>query len=66
VPDAHAALLQSPCLLRVADAHTDLPGRNALEQLVHDGLAELAAGSGDDDHDNLRRLRMVEASTVNR
>jgi len=35
-------------------SHTDLVGGDVLKQPLRDRLAELAAGSGDDDHTALR------------
>ena len=48
--DADAPPGEFLCFLRIADAHADLPGRDECEQSPGDGLAELAGGSGDDDH----------------
>jgi hypothetical protein len=50
-PDPDALLRQPLRLFRVADAHSDLLGRNASEQLLHDRPAELTVGSGDDNQD---------------
>ena len=55
-PHPHAALLQSSRLLRIADAHPDLPGGNAFEQPLQDRLSELSVGSSNDDHDDLQSV----------
>ena len=58
-PDAHTPLCQFLGFFRIADGDTDPSGRDEFEQLFGDGLAKLAVGSGNDDHDNLlcQRLR---------